>query len=67
MVAVNRTNGWKKRGILAACLEEQCEGLVVVRDMADPKNPKVRLQWQDGVGNMLILVEDENQDKKTVR
>eukprot|EP00091_Calanus_sinicus_P015391 TRINITY_DN3358_c0_g1_i1.p1 TRINITY_DN3358_c0_g1~~TRINITY_DN3358_c0_g1_i1.p1 ORF type:complete len:197 (-),score=78.51 TRINITY_DN3358_c0_g1_i1:115-705(-) len=35
--------------------------------MGDPKNPKVRLQWQDGVGNMLILVEDGNQDKKTVR
>jgi len=35
--------------------------------MAEPKNPKMRLQWQDGVGNMLVLEEEENQDKKTVR
>ena len=36
-------------------------------NMAEPKNPKMRLQWQDGVGNMLVLEEEENQDKKTVR
>ena len=38
-----------------------------MNNMAEPKNPKMRLQWQDGVGNMLVLEEEENQDKKTVR
>ena len=39
----------------------------LVTNMGEPKNPKMRLQWQDGVGNMLVLEEEENQDKKTVR
>ena len=35
--------------------------------MGEPKNQKVRLQWQDGVGNMQIFGEEESQTKTNIR
>eukprot|EP00092_Neocalanus_flemingeri_P049177 GFUD01056428.1.p1 GENE.GFUD01056428.1~~GFUD01056428.1.p1 ORF type:complete len:206 (-),score=84.28 GFUD01056428.1:840-1457(-) len=35
--------------------------------MGDVKSPKVRLQWQDGVGNMQIFGDEEGQDKEGIR
>jgi len=40
---------------------------VIIIIMGDEKNPKVRLQWQDGVGNMQIFGEEEVQEKKNIR
>ena len=40
---------------------------MIIIIMGDEKNPKVRLQWQDGVGNMQIFGEEEVQEKKNIR